>query len=295
MPTGSPIAEANKISQLLRALPAEERFPVDVERVAKEVSRVRYADEPIVSIEPFDIEGVDGLLAQHPTAKKWKIGYNSQIQSPGRIRFTLAHEFGHYILHRQMRDQCQCTAKNMYEWDERNIEAEADVFASFLLMPLDDFRTQVAGQSPSIEMFRRCSDRYGVSLMAAALKWTEIATQRAVVVAGRDGFVLWARSSRSAFRSKVYLSSKKFTVPIPDESAVNRADATSGPITGKLRANAWFSNEPSDVELIEHAIAFEGDYPYTLGLLLLPDESPRWESPENEVLAPVYQSLQWRK
>lgn len=289
------MAEANKISRLLRVLPDSERFPVDVKRVAMELTRDRCSDEPIASIGTFDIDGVDGLLGRHPTAKKWKIGYSSRIQSPGRIRFTLAHEFGHYILHRDRQNDFRCTTRDMHEWDGRNIEAEADVFASFLLMPLDDFRNQVASHKPSIDMLRHCSDRYGVSLMAAALKWTEIAQKRVVVVAARDGFVLWARSNKAAFRSKVYLASKKLTIPVPQRSILNQAAVASGPITSKLRANDWFSSEPADVELVEHALAVDGDYPYTLGLLLLPDALPRWELPDDELLVPVDQALRRRE
>ncbi|MCA0392879.1 MAG: ImmA/IrrE family metallo-endopeptidase [Proteobacteria bacterium] len=289
------MAEANKISQLLRVLPDDERFPVDVEKVALELSRVRYSDDPIVSINTFDIDGVEGLLGRHPTDRKWKIGYNHRIQSPGRIRFTLAHEFGHYILHREMKSEFRCSLRDMHEWDQRDIEAEADVFASYLLMPLDDYRNQVAGLLPSIEMLRHCGNRYGVSLMAAALKWTEIATKRAVVVAARDGFVLWARSNNAAFRSRVYLPAKKLTIPVPEESILNQVSVRSGPVTAKQRANLWFEKEPGDIELVEHALAIGGDYPYTLGLLLLPDATPLWELPEDDLLIPVDQALRWRK
>lgn len=290
-----PMAEANKISQLLRVLPDDERFPVDVEKVTLELSRVRYSDDPIVSIKTFDIDGVEGLLCRHPTDRKWKIGYNCRIQSPGRIRFTLAHEFGHYILHREMKSEVQCSLRDMHEWDERDIEAEANLFASYLLMPLDDLRNQVIGQLPSIEMLRHCGNRYGVSLMAVALKWTEIAPKRAVVVAARDGFVLWARSNSAALRSKVYLAAKKLTIPVPEGSILNQVTVGGGSVTAKQRANLWFEEEPGDTELVEHALAIGGDYPYILGLLLLPDATPLWELPEDELLTPVDRALRWRK
>lgn len=295
MEAKKPMAEANKISALLRvALAENERFPLDVKSVALELSHVRQGDPPIVAVDPLDIDGIEGVLARHPTRKKWKIGYNSTIRSPGRIRFTLAHEFGHYVLHREMRDAFECSTDNMHEWDKRDIEAEANVFASYLLMPLDDFRAQIGGQPPSIDMLRHCSDRYGVSLMAAALKWTEVASKRAVVVAARDGFVLWARSNPGAYRSGVYLASKKRTISVPSTSLIHRAKPGEGPITSRLKANQWFPQEPNDVELVEHAFAMDGDYPYTLGMLLLPDAVPRWELSEDQLLVPVHEALRIR-
>lgn len=282
-----PMAEANSISQLLRAvLPEAERFPVNVKNLAFELSQQRYRQAPITQIDAFDIDGVEGLLGRNPSGKKWKIGYSQRIRSPGRIRFTLAHEFGHYVLHREIRDAFRCSTKDMHEWDEGEIETEANVFASYLLMPLDDFRNQVAGQKPSIEMLRHCGDRYGVSLMAAALKWTEIAPKRAVVLAARDGFVLWARSNSNAFKSGVFLASRQKTIAVPEASILHRAIPGSGPITSALLARHWFSREPRSIELIEHAIAVEGDYPYTLGLLWLPDAIPKWEIDDDELLIP---------
>ncbi len=290
-----PMAEANSLSRLLRVLPEPERFPVNVENLAFELSRQRYKDAPITQIEPFDIDGVEGLLGRHPSGKKWKIGYSSRIQSPGRVRFTLAHELGHYVLHRELRDRFRCSTEEMHDWDEREIETEANVFASFLLMPLDDFRCQVAGHPPSIELLRHCADRYGVSLMAAALKWTEIAAKRAVVLAVRDGHVLWARSSATAYKSGVYLASKKLTIEVPGTSVLNQVDAASGPKSSKLRANFWFRREPDEMDLVEHALAVEGDYPYTLGMLLLPDAIPRWELQEDDLLKPVDQVVRYRR
>jgi len=41
--------------------------------------------------------------------------------------------------------------------NDRDIEAEADLFASTLLMPLDDFRRQVDGQPISFDLLCHCA------------------------------------------------------------------------------------------------------------------------------------------
>lgn len=283
----SPMAEANRLSQLLSlAFQGEHRFPVDVKAVALEVSSQRFPNEPIRSIEDLNIGSFEGLLTRHPEGRYWKIGYSSAGRSPERIRFTLAHELGHYLVHRQLRQRFECTDLDMHDWDAqgRQVEVEADVFASYLLMPLDDFRVQIANAPISIELLQHCADRYGVSLMAAALKWIEIAPRRAVVVAARDGFVLWARSNKAALRSGAYLRTR-LSPPreVPDQSLLNERDQLGVLAPAKILARAWFPKEPDGMELIERVFVAAGPYPYTLGLLLLPDAIPTWEQAEEDV------------
>src|SRR3546814_7564717 len=65
-------------------------------------------------------------------------------------------------------------------------------------MPLDDFRRQIdAKVRVDLDIISHCADRYRVSLIAAVLRWLSYTQKRAVLVVSRDGFILWARSSRS--------------------------------------------------------------------------------------------------
>ncbi len=280
------MAEANRLSQLLRLVHAgEHRFPVDVKAVALEVSAQRFPAEPIRAIEDLEIGSFEGVLARHPDGRYWKIGYSSAGRSSERIRFTLAHELGHYLVHRQLRERFECTDLDMHDWDAkgRQLEVEADVFASYLLMPLDDFRAQIAGQPISIELLQHCADRYGVSLMAAALKWTEVAPRRAVVVAARDGFVLWARSNKAALRSGAYLRTRVSPpCEVPEQSLLTQRDQVGVLEAASLPACVWFPKEPADMQLTERVFVASGRYAYTLGLLLLPDAASRWEQPDEE-------------
>lgn len=275
----SPIAEANNVSSLLNFVLGAERFPVDVKKLALEYSRDRFPGEPISSVESLVAPGFEGMLVKHPRQSKWKIGYNDQIQSPGRIRFTLAHEFGHYMLHRTLRTDFQCTDEDMHDWDsvQRVMESEADVFASYLLMPLDDFRRQTLGQPVGIELILHCAERYGVSPMAAALKWTEIAPKRAVVLAVRDGFVLWARSNRAALMSGAYLAPKRDLIEVPAASSLYECSVEDTGASSECPARIWFPKEPQDMSLKEHIYVSAGSYGYTLAILELPDAIPRWE------------------
>lgn len=265
-----PMAEANRISKILKLTLGEDRFPVNIEEVAKEISKKYYPDSPITKIEGKDLEGFDGLLKPNKDRSKWIIVYNTAV-SPGRQRFTLAHEFGHYILHQDIQAEFACHQASSDDWDatERRIEPEADLFASTLLMPLDDFRTQVAGQEISFDLFGHCADRYGVSLTAAILRWLEITDKRAILVASRDDYLLWASSNRHAFRSRAYFATRKNTIPVPEGSSIHSLNRFSVNQYEVVKANIWFPEEPDSVQLTEMSLMSD-QYDFTLTLLLMP-------------------------
>ena len=95
----SPRRAANDLTVLLRAVLGEDRFPVDVEALAREVSRNH--EDPVATIWGVDFPGFEGMLRARKTKPGWHILYSTQPRYRGRERFTLAHEFGHYILHRR--------------------------------------------------------------------------------------------------------------------------------------------------------------------------------------------------
>ena len=134
----SPVAEANRLSKLLNLSMGTERFPVDVEQLALGYAQQFGHQDGITTVVGHDLPGFEGALYRVEQASKpqWVLLYNSAIQAPGRVRFTVAHELGHYILHRMDRATFECGQEDMLNWEskEKQIESEADIFASYLLM-----------------------------------------------------------------------------------------------------------------------------------------------------------------
>lgn len=224
----SPRRAANDLTVLLRTVLGEDRFPVDVEALALEVSRNH--EDPITAVKAVDIDDFEGMLRARRKKPGWHILYSTQPRYRGRERFTLAHEFGHYMLHRRplmadhYRDgelpdgfdfECLPLQANHWKDAEKEREEEADTFASYLLMPIDDYRDQVGGQEMSRSLLGHVTDRYGVSLLAAVRKWIEFTDSRAAMVVARDGFALWGRASSAAYKTGVFIRSG---MPIPDGS-----------------------------------------------------------------------------
>lgn len=201
-----PKAWANLLSQLWGA-----RFPVDVRTIALDYTQRKF-DDPIKTIKEASLDHFEGALAPLPKSGKWAILYNPSIVSAGRINFTLAHELGHYFVHRQLNPSgFECGEKQVLGVDRdaerRRIEQEADSFASYLLMPMNDYRDQVGRDDMTLELLRQCADRYGVSMTAAAIKWLDFTPKCAVLVVATNGFVLWCWRSTSAKKRRIYYQS----------------------------------------------------------------------------------------
>jgi hypothetical protein len=111
--------------------------------------------------------------------------------------------------------QCKPLRPSAWQEAERQREEEADIFASFLLMPLDDYRAQVEGQEMTVDLLNHVTDRYGVSLIAACRKWIDFTDKRAAMIVARDGYAKWGRASKAALKSGIFVRSG---TPIPDDA-----------------------------------------------------------------------------
>lgn len=269
------------------ALPEAERFPVDVERLLYEVSRTRYPEDPVLKVAGDDIPGFEGGLFPIGTPRRgWAVAYNNAIKSPGRRRFTLAHEAGHYFLHRPLLgpDGIRCGQAAVVRGEGLDIEKEADRFAACLLMPLDDFRKQLsAKEKPDIGKLTECADRYGVSLIALVLRWLEYTERRSMVVVSRDGYARWARSSEAAFKSKRYIktSGKPYEIPAGAVAAGEPPFEMDGQAV-EHPAGVWFDEPVEEISIFSEI--YEES---TITLLHFGEAKPRWALSEGAGLPDV--------
>lgn len=262
---------AFKITGILNTFFTEtERFPVDVKSVAKEISKQLFPDDPVTMIKGRDLPSFDGGLFKAPEHKKgWGIIFNSSISSLGRVNFTLAHEFGHYLLHRNdYPGGIKCSSSDIYRWDSEygQIEHQANVFAANLLMPLDDYRQQIDPRiKVDFDMVGLCADRYGVSLISAILRWIEFTERKAAIVLSRDGFILWSRASKSAYNSGIYFKTANLPPqPVPRTSLASDSTAVATQKQSiKLSAGVWFELP------CEEMVIFSDNYDFVISLLLI--------------------------
>jgi hypothetical protein len=262
---------AFEITKVLNLVLGPEHFPIDVIRVARKYTAQRFPGDAITMAEGANLPGFDGALYRAPAGKAgWGIVYNNALASPGRINFTLGHEFGHYLLHRAAHPNgVRCGQQDVVRWDSAygQIEHEANRFAANLLMPLDDFRRQIdAGAKVDLDAISHCAGRYRVSLIAAILRWLGYTTRRAVLVVSRDSFILWSRSSDSGLKTGAFFRTAGQPVEIPAASLAATQDHLADNRTGVLHGSGvWFPEE------VREMTVFSEQYDFTISLLLLED------------------------
>ena len=131
-----------------KADPAPLKLPVPIEDIAERFLNyeIDFAEIGIFS-DPDIMGGID--------FEKKKIYVNASVADhDGRYSFTVAHEVGHHVLHREHYLQdlstddgeilCRQTAK------KPQIEREADRFAAALLMPAENVSKAVTGKTTKI-------------------------------------------------------------------------------------------------------------------------------------------------
>jgi hypothetical protein len=271
-----------KISALFAQAHGLDRFPVDVAALALEAAKIFGYADPIIEVKAANIEHLDGTLVPLNGRTEWLLLYGDAVTSPGRIRFTQAHELGHYILHRLRPNTPRCSSEDMLNWsqDEHDIEAQADLFASYLLMPLDDFRKQIPG-SIDFNVLGQCADRYGVSLTAATLKWLQYTDELAVLVMSNDGYINWAWSSEPAFKAGAFFRTKNNVIPLPSASVAADTSVEDDRKGTEVDASVWFPHTVPKLTLREMKV-HASRYDAVVTLLRLPRGADVWPPRDND-------------
>jgi Zn-dependent peptidase ImmA (M78 family) len=105
------------------------------------------------------------------------ITVNSNITYEGKKRFVIAHELGHYEMHRDHIQMHHDTDATLEYFKNGNQETEANEFASELLMPEELFKKECEGKKFSPNLLRELSIRFKTSLTSVAYKYFELGSQ----------------------------------------------------------------------------------------------------------------------
>lgn len=119
-------------------------FPIDILAILgshddiKIISYSTMAKKRNCSIEEIiEVNGSkDGALSYSGKRGKYLIAYNDAIDKKERVYWTLAHEYGHYLLgHHKETDRSSLARNAINEAEYDTFEIEADFFARFFLSP----------------------------------------------------------------------------------------------------------------------------------------------------------------
>jgi hypothetical protein len=133
-------------------------IPVPVESIAEDWLGLR--------IEEDDLGDCSGMLIPSERLIVVNAAEAKSGETPTRrIRFTIAHELGHWICHARGMDDAPtyCRSQDLAQDADRALEREANVFGAELLMPEPAVREAWAA-FPDRD---RLAERFGVSALAA--------------------------------------------------------------------------------------------------------------------------------
>lgn len=161
----------NQAQQLLQEMNIK-RPAVNVEKIAKARG---------LKVIPYELGDVSGVL--YVDKGKGTIGYNPN-ESEVRRRFTIAHELGHYELHRLNKEIFVDNGKKQFKAlfrDHRSstgedlLEQEANAFAAALLMPrnllikeIEKRHIDLSGDDDNV--IRDLAEKFNVSLQAMTIR-----------------------------------------------------------------------------------------------------------------------------
>ncbi len=128
-------------------------------------------------LPPLEGKRVKGFIQWLPDEKRGESPYSAKIylnknQSSTTRTFTLAHELGHFLLHKD-NNNFRIDLEDYATDDSYNQETEANYFAGEILMPKEKFISVLknAGNLDNV------AEAFGVSVPAvgARMKWLRIA------------------------------------------------------------------------------------------------------------------------
>lgn len=138
-----------------------DNYEVNIEEIIK-------SNDEIVLVKDSEMEpSMSGSLSKDKELGKWVIKVNAKHHVK-RQRFTMAHEFAHYILHKD--DQGKFVDEEIYFRKDHSspIEYNADTFAAELLMPHDAFKRAIS--EDGIKKINELAGLFNVSKAAITIR-----------------------------------------------------------------------------------------------------------------------------
>lgn len=106
--------------------------------------------------------------------KRAIITVNSNIPYEGKKRFVIAHELGHFEMHRHLVPIHNDTDATLEYFKTGHQETEANEFASELLMPEQLFKEECKGRKFGPDLIRDLAERFKTSITSIAYKYFEL-------------------------------------------------------------------------------------------------------------------------
>jgi Zn-dependent peptidase ImmA (M78 family) len=220
------------VAEILRQNP-QMPVPVPLEELARLAG--------ITKIETFASEGFEGALIANATKSEGAIFYSTRGPR-SRQRFTIGHEFGHFLLPWHRQSTFQCTADDINSRNNKDWELQASQFSAELLMPAPFVKKHLLKlKDPELSHILQLRDEFETSMEMTARRLVELNEYACAVVFSKDNIVRY--SIRSPFFTH-WLGAKKGD-RLPTKSP-SRAVACDPEEWHELDAHWWLAESRGD-------------------------------------------------
>ena len=182
---------------------------------------------------------LDGCAARLVAADDRAVISVSIDDNIGRKRFSLGHELAHWIQDAQRTSfKCSSTDIGPQNAEAKSIEADANSFASQLILPDYLVWPWVADRKSSLDLAGAMGGAFQASLTASALKLLQRATAPTAITCHDQRRLKWSRRSRN-FPTDFYILGELHQETVAFEMAFGAVKGLSRP--KRESASRWIS------------------------------------------------------
>lgn len=265
------------MNQRHRLLQAEARAENLVEQLgiaSLPINSIEIAEQHEISCKSAEIQGFSGCLVKQSDV--FGILYSSKFNNEGFIRFTVAHELGHYFLpgHPELLFPTGNGTHYSHNGftDSAIHELEADHFAAGLLMPRHLFGVALGQETiPGFYAIESLSEKCKTSITATAIRYATFADYPVALIVSSNNRVEYSFMSdtmKTKIRGASWLK-KGEGIPPQSQTAAFNEDQNNILSGAKEESSsyldAWFAGAQSE-EINEDVIGL-GGYGKTLTVL----------------------------
>jgi len=208
--------------------------------------------------------GVAGCLIR--VGNEFGIQYSRSLPNEGFIRFTVAHELGHYFIpgHAEYlfaKGNGIHMSRGEFASSDR-LERQADYFASSLLMPADQFSKAMWRADPGLDGVIQVADLFGTSVTATAINYARHTDTPLAIIMSTGSTIEYCILSES-LKSIPSLGWAKKGDPLSRTTATYRlnervaAGERCSRLDGVCSLDDWFE-DPPEIEMTEEALRLGG-------------------------------------
>jgi len=167
------------------------KLPIPLEEIANAAG--------ISDIQYRSLDGLEGALVANKEKSEGIIAINNNT-IPSKQRFTLGHELGHFLIPRHGH-KMNCTVRDLNRKASSkskilDIEAEANVFSSLLLMPPKLLTKRgLLDSSPNVNNIIQLKDMLNVSFQACANNYINVHGDYLAVIYSHNNIINYGLNS----------------------------------------------------------------------------------------------------